>query len=249
MKKLLILSISVSVLLTFSSCASLFAKKFKDLPQENNCTTNEDFKKSCVKVTMTTKTNSIGISYIQEQYGSGVIFYEDSNKYYALTNNHVLYKAGLGKSNYYVTDSMGNQLTASIVKKSSSLDLAVVSFKKEALSYPLAKISETNAPIGSYTQAIDENFVFTTGKITGYEPAPKLANAFYGESNVKTTVITSDTYVHHGSSGGAFIDENYNVIGIVYASSQYSNGTFISSYIIPCEEVIKFLKDNKGVTK
>ena len=60
-------------------------------------------------------------------------------------------------------------------------------------------------------------------------------------SNVKFEVYRHDAPINSGSSGGAILDYNYNIIGINYASSTDANGKFLNAFAVPIEKVKEFL--------
>ena len=232
------------IIFMMSSC-SLFTPKYKNLKLENDIHTKEELLNATLRIemTITKKIPFIGET-ISTNYGSGVIFYEDSKRYYALTNNHVIFKMnGFDNPKYAVVDSKGKERKAKVEKTASSYDLAVVSFEKDDYKYNVVHIEETNPSIGTYVSAIDQNFTITSGFINKYEPAQELGGTINAQTNVKFDVISASTYTHPGSSGSILYNNDFNLVGIVYAACSYSTGEFICSYSIPCEKVLTFLKN------
>ncbi|MGN1295835.1 MAG: serine protease [Bacilli bacterium] len=237
--------LSVTQLIFMMASCSLFTPKYKNLKKENDIHTKEELLNSTLRIemTITKKIPFIGET-ISTSFGSGVIFYEDNSRYYALTNNHVIFKMnGFDNPKYSVVDNKGIERKAKVEKSASSYDLAVVSFEKDDYQYNVVHINETNPVVGTYVSAIDNNFISTSGTISKYEPGQELSGTINASTNVKFDVISASTYVHPGSSGGILYDDDFNLVGIVYASCSYSTGEFICSYSIPCEKVISFLKN------
>lgn len=188
--------------------------------------------------------------------GSGVIFLETSSYYYALTNNHVIHKAtGYSYVEYIVYDyNLNSYSDTEIVYNEADYDLAVVKFKKENKykeNLIVAKLADSNAVVNSDIIAIGQpkgvTNTITFGTISKYTTPPTITNASADESNVKFNVMQHNAYTNSGSSGGGVFNSNYELIGIAYACSTYSNGDFYASQAVPIEKVHEFLNDNVWV--
>ena len=111
------------IIFMMSSC-SLFTPKYKNLKLENDIHTKEELLNATLRIemTITKKIPFIGET-ISTNYGSGVIFYEDSKRYYALTNNHVIFKMnGFDNPKYAVVDSKGKERKAKVEKTERYFD-------------------------------------------------------------------------------------------------------------------------------
>lgn len=164
--------------------------------------------------------------------GSGVIFLEDSEYYYALTNYHVV--DGSADSVVYQIQTFEDDTAydAQLVTFDSSLDLAVLKFLKEG---------RTEVHIIDYTSRLFTKFnpgelVFAVGN-----PLNVVNNVTFGEfkyletiSNASFQVIYHDASIHEGSSGGALVDVDGNLLGLntwgLDSSDEYSFA--IPNYII-----------------
>lgn len=145
------------------------------------------------------------------EYGSGVVIHEDNNYYYAITNEHII------DGNDHVINSYEvmtyDQISSSfeIISQSEELDLALIKFTKSnrQIIEPLS-IKEENININELVVSIGN-------------PQGNIAIVTYGSilsiTELKELELTHDVYEHNatlenGSSGGALVDVNGNLIGI-----------------------------------
>ena len=61
------------------------------------------------------------------------------------------------------------------------------------------------------------------------------------KSNIEFEVIVHSAAIAGGSSGGALLDSNNEIIGITFAGVFDRDGIFITGYAIPSEKIIEFL--------
>ena len=66
-------------------------------------------------------------------------------------------------------------------------------------------------------------------------------------SNVTFEVVHHSAYSNNGSSGGAVIDMNLNIVAINYASGRDQNGNFSTGFAVGADKVVEFLIAN-GIT-
>jgi len=164
------------------------------------------------------------------QLGSAVIIKEDALHYYALTNEHVI-------ENYVsiqVIDYYNNSYFADVYPGSINAyyDLAIISFDKTA-DLSVLDIS-VSYEIGDSIQAAGyplSIFKITSGKITAIGPV---------ESEITFAVIAHNALVNHGSSGGALLNLDNQIIGINYARKSI-DGLFTRGYAIPAAKVLEYL--------
>ena len=195
-------------------------------------------------------------SLIGESSGSGIIFGKfegtSSSTYYVLSNNHVVYSAEMMSRatyiEYIITDHSGNSYKANVLANDSNYDLAVLKFSSNEDNYVVLELDTTNPEKEtnciSLGQPEGQSNTITLGKVLDYGTV-NLSETAASESNVKFDVIKHDAYINNGSSGGALIGYDFKIIGINYAGSKDpKTGNYISSYAIPIEKVIEFLKNN-----
>ncbi len=163
-------------------------------------------------------------------FGSAVIFDEDDDHYYALTNDHVVEGASSIKS----LDYENNQYVTYVISKDSSFDLAVISIDK---SIKLAVIEfaddfsvydEVKA-VGYPTSMYRE----TDGSITAYQMI---------DYDISFAVITHSASISQGSSGGALVNNDGELVGINFAGYFEDNQTLTEGYAIPINQVRTYLE-------
>ena len=193
---------------------------------------------------------------------SGVIFKREGNTYYILTALHALWKLDLthasikaqtyefpswefemrkkdlGIKEYY------NQLSeVSVEYYNEFYDLAILSFESEEdyAILPIADVSPKHnewVATMSNPQKMGQNTV-TTGRITSRKPIP------FGDEAGKTQypVIAYSAKVAPGSSGGALINKDVGLVGIILGGSENIFGQFISGKAMPSHYILEFLNE------
>ena len=85
------------------------------------------------------------------------------------------------------------------------------------------------------------NNTVSYGEITeykAYSPSAETTNL----NNISFSVIRATTFIDSGSSGGALLDDNLNLVGINFGSANsVSTGEFVRSYAIPALKVREFI--------
>lgn len=164
-----------------------------------------------------------------QSFGSAVIFDQDQDYYYALTNEHVIRDA----STIDALDYEQERYAASIVARSSSRDLAIIKIDKsnrlKVLS--IARDYEINQEIKAvgYPSSI---FSITSGVISDVEDI---------SDDLPIDIIVHTAIIDHGSSGGAIVNDRNQIIGINYAG-YFDEGELLHSYAIPLEDIQSFLE-------
>ncbi len=183
--------------------------------------------------------------------GSGVIFKEDENYYYALTNYHVVQDEQLQIVSDYVNNEyetgLLNQSRVKVLCVNSSYDLAVIRFYKRE-SYPLTVLSlaEKDVRINDKVIAIGapKNNInaVTCGKILNTKTSVKMNDKNSGYSKVNFEVLLHDAFINEGSSGGLLMNYNYQIVGINFAVTQDDKGNVDKGVAIPVSKVKEFLQ-------
>ncbi len=144
--------------------------------------------------------------------GSGAIFKEDENYYYALTNYHVV-----DPEEYYgayEVKAFGDEVfsSAELVLYNATLDLAVLRFAKNSR----VDIHLINITTRTYTKFTPGELVLAVGN-----PLDIDNNVTFGEfitlqeiANYDYYVIYHSASIHSGSSGGALVDVDGNLLGL-----------------------------------
>jgi S1-C subfamily serine protease len=164
--------------------------------------------------------------------GSGVIY---DTQGHILTNNHVA-EAG---SSYEVVLSDGRIYPAEVVGTDPTTDLAVLKVTAENLQ-PIGIGSTKNLTVGDPAVAV--------GSPLGLQGGPSLTvgvlSAFGRtvQTDSSTTLfgmLQTDAPITQGSSGGALVDENGNLIGITTAIGVSSVGVEGIGFATPVEIVTR----------
>ncbi|MBI9105547.1 MAG: Do family serine endopeptidase [Spirochaetales bacterium] len=144
--------------------------------------------------------------YETEGLGSGVIVRKDGNKYYVLTNNHVLGSAD--RITIRLNDK--SEIKAEIVGTDERKDLALVSFFSD-------KPLET-ARLGNSDDLYVGDWVLAVGSPLGYESTVTagIVSAI-GRNGPRENIsdfIQTDASINQGNSGGALVNLDGEVVGI-----------------------------------
>ncbi|BCR36574.1 S1 family peptidase [Mariniplasma anaerobium] len=212
-------------------------QKYVDIYDELSTTTIQ----SVVKVTKKVSLSSI------TSVGSGFIFFEDLQSYYVLTNHHVVYTDTTQTTTITITDYLGKDHTATLLALDSHYDLAVLSFSKTNFDVNPLSFSEHTlvfkdmAIVMGYPNGQINSI--TTGELVDFDKI-NISNET-DESGVDFDVLIMDVPVETGSSGSVVLDENYEVVGIIYAGNFIdSNETSEFSFAIPTAMIFEFFDLN-----
>lgn len=183
--------------------------------------------------------------------GSGIIFDEDEDKYYIMTNSHVVEGADSIAINF-VGD---NKSEAKLVGKDSVNDIAVVYVNKNKLSEEtkasirIAALGDSDTiEVGQLAIAIGTpatealNNTVTTGIISAVE-----RNIIISGNAMK--VIQTDAAINPGNSGGALVGPTGEIIGMNVAKTVNTEGIGFSIPINKVKEVVADLMVNGSVIR
>jgi len=189
--------------------------------------------------------------------GSGTIFKRDAEKYYALTALHGLkldqnktkiivlgydqptYKdadVNIGLKAYY------SQFPEAVLEYyDDAYDLAVISFYSKN-QYAVLSIEsgfvEYNEPVAAMGNPHEgSRNTITTGKITSKTPVP--FGDLAGENQYH--VIEHSAKTSLGSSGGALLNKDMEVVGIILGASENIFHNFVKGKAMPCDKILEFL--------
>ncbi|PKK95165.1 MAG: hypothetical protein CVV60_02630 [Tenericutes bacterium HGW-Tenericutes-5] len=170
--------------------------------------------------------------------GSGFIFHEDDDFYYAITNNHVVESEF--DVDYEIKTFEDTEFhSAELLVTSEEYDLAVLKFSKNSRS----EVSIIDIYQRLYYKFNVGEIVLAVGN-----PSTVVNNVTFGEfksmenlENVGFKVIYHDATIANGSSGGALVDIDGNLLG-VNAWGLEDSDEF--SFAIPNYIVYTFLINN-----
>lgn len=175
--------------------------------------------------------------YESEGAGSGIIFKVDGDKVYIVTNNHVID----GASTVTISVTGSEQISAKLVGKDSSADIAVISVSKKEMEAAGVKNVTAAKFSNSDSTEVGES-VIAIGNALGRGKTATLGiiSAQNKDINIdgkKFTVIQTDAAINPGNSGGALVNTEGEVIGVNTAklSDSAVEGT---GYAIPSNTVV-----------
>lgn len=241
MKKALFLFMLLFIGFTVSGCTfinNLFDPKI-DTDTLNHISTvvlNSNLK---IKTTTYTKVLNTEIPGPLQGTGSGVIIKSIDERYYLLTNYHVVVLSDSYSHRYTVEDIYNNVSSAVLLANDPDYDLAILRFEstEEMEVMPLAssdpKVGELVFSIGSPS---GKHNIITAGEVLTYQ------NIDY----VSYEVIIHDAVIRHGSSGSMLINDQYEIVGL--NTWGFDDEEEINDYVIggatPVTKIIEFLEAN-----
>lgn len=180
--------------------------------------------------------------------GSGVIFYETEDYYYALTNAHVVSDYKEDFYSIYVTDYYENTYLAYVYEGSyqETYDLAVIVFMKKAADLHVMEIKTTQLIWSQDVIAVgnpngDRNII-TRGKYMSSEYVDIMTDEGIPEEKPYPFYVHS-AFIEPGSSGGMLLDLSLSVVGINTAAATDHFDAFIEGYAIPGYVLVDYLED------
>lgn len=179
---------------------------------------------------------------VYNAYGSGVIITADG---YILTNNHVVQDA----ERITVTLNDRRELPARLVGNDPATDLAVIKVEAEDMTYIPFGNSDL-VRIGEPVLAIGNPFNLTSTVTSGIISAKArnmhiIDNPRSNESPLESFLQT-DAAVNSGNSGGALVNSQAELIGVVTAIASGNGGNYIGySFAIPSNIAVKVAADLK----
>ncbi|MDD2682132.1 MAG: trypsin-like peptidase domain-containing protein [Bacilli bacterium] len=199
--------------------------------------------KGNVKIVTTSYASSFPFPEVVSGQGSGVIFSEDKNNYFILTNNHVVNRDDTyNLVRYQITDYLGNEYNGSLIASSPAYDLGLLKITKSDVQLNVLSINLTTLIKDDLVIAIGQpkgqDNTITMGKVLGFTNG----NLEQSTSHVDFDVILHNAPINRGSSGGVLINSNLEIVGINYAGS-FKEGVegSVSAYAIPMIKVNEFL--------
>lgn len=173
-------------------------------------------------------------------YGSGVIISSDG---YIVTNNHVVQDA----DRISVTLNDKRILPATLVGNDPATDLALIKVDATGLK-PISFGNSDSARVGQPVLAIGNPFNLTSTVTAGIISAKArnmgIIDNKSGESPIESFIQT-DAAVNPGNSGGALVDANARLIGIVTAIASADGYYTGYSFAIPSNLAQKVAGDLK----
>ncbi len=173
----------------------------------------------------------------QRASGSGVVISEDG---YIVTNNHVIDEA----NEINVTLSNKKQYKAKLIGTDPSSDLALIKIEEKALPFLLYGNSD-NVKLGQWVLAVGYPLNLETTVTAGIVSAKARSLGLNSKKSASPieSYIQTDAAVNQGNSGGALVNTNGELVGIVSAIASPTGSYAGYSYAIPVNIVKKIIND------
>ncbi|TWT16045.1 S1C family serine protease [Planomicrobium sp. CPCC 101079] len=148
--------------------------------------------------------------------GSGVIYKQEGDSAYIVTNNHVVE----GAEEVKVTLSDGTELAAEVLGVDVWTDLAVLKVAGDSVAavaeFGDSSVLKPGEPVVAIGNPLGLQFSgsVTTGVVSGTERAVPIDINEDGTEDWESEVIQTDAAINPGNSGGALINSQGQVIGI-----------------------------------
>ena len=195
-------------------------------------------KSSVVLVTAVAETNTTGYFELE---GTGVVYEQSGSYAYIVTNNHVIERDdGSVSKRIRVTLPSGSTVTATLIGRDTTTDLAVLRVKSRRV---VPAVFRTDL-----SQLRVDDFVVAIGKPKQLKQPIVSGNVidFYKSVNYPDPVLTgiheiieSTAPLEHGYSGGPLLDYESRVIGINMAKFVDEPG----GITLPADLVVRVVKE------
>jgi S1-C subfamily serine protease len=194
------------------------------------------------------KIRKSSASQLTISYGSGLIFDEDFFYYYILTNNHIVYDTDTKTAIYQAFDYKDHMYNATLLANSNLYDLAVLRIRKiEGVPLHVFSFAKDNPEIDTHliTMGYPESQLNTIHMGVVEQYGAVSIDADNQIIDVSFDVVYAAIPVKSGSSGSATINDQFELVGIVFAGNFPQSGTIADyAFIIPITEVKAFLTLN-----
>lgn len=180
------------------------------------CSTIENVEQSVVGVKATNEKSL----FKTESFGSGVVINKTNNKYYIVTNRHVIIHQGKVYDNLYIY--LGNldlYLDAEVVSYDEKIDLALLEVETSILLKSCELGSDVDIKKGKFCIAVGSPYeidtyynTVTVGNISSVKRVISESNYFYKDLN--SEYIQTTATINEGCSGGGLFNLSGKLIGI-----------------------------------
>jgi Do/DeqQ family serine protease len=169
--------------------------------------------------------------------GSGIIVRQDGDRYYVLTNFHVVD----GANEISIAVDGGKEYPAELVGTDERKDLAMVSFQTGDF-FPLAVLGDSDAVrVGDWAIAVGNPLGLMSTVTMGIVSAIGRTGGPAGNIN---DFIQTDASINQGNSGGALVNIRGEVIGInTWIASNNGGGSVGLGFAIPINNAKRTIED------
>ena len=170
--------------------------------------------------------------------GTGFIFKKDGNKYYVMTNYHVIENSS--KVKIVLTDDTNTEVE--VVGGDKYADIAVLSFTSssdltvaEIGSSTDGRVGDTTFAVGAPLDSSTYSWTVTRGILSGKDRMVAVSTTNSTSSDYIMRVLQTDAAINSGNSGGPLCNSNGEVIGIT-SLKLVSSGVEGMGFAIPIED-------------
>lgn len=178
--------------------------------------------------------------------GSGVIFHESDDYYYALTNYHVIDQdANYEHQVLNVIDYYDHTYNAFIYENTTdvNLDIAVIVFEKEANDLTVLDLVDghisINTPVIAIGNPLGVRNIITYGDVVDYHQVTTI-DRYDNYVTHSFRAIIHNAHTDHGSSGSMLINYDFKIVGINFASNEDEYNPL--SDATPSDLIVAFLE-------
>ena len=174
--------------------------------------------------------------------GTGFIYKKDGNKYYVITNYHVISDGDSVK--LVLTNE--ESISASLVGGNKYDDIAVLSFESDK-DLTIANIGSSNDmrvgdtvfTVGAPVNSNIYSWTVTRGILSGKDRKVKVSTSNTSMADYEMRVLQTDAAINSGNSGGPLCNSNGEVIGITNMKLIIPNVEGMG-FAIPIDEAVTY---------
>ncbi len=170
-------------------------------------------------------------------FGSGFVYKVEKDKFYIITNHHVIENG----DNFKVTYSDGEVVTAKLLGSDKYADIALLEVEEKEGIKPVEtgktetlRVGDTTFTVGAPLDNV-YSWTVTRGIISGKE---RLVEVPVDNDDFIMNVLQTDAAVNSGNSGGPLCNSNGDVIGVISAKIS-STGVEGMGFAIPIESAVE----------
>lgn len=172
--------------------------------------------------------------------GSGFVYKKENDKFYIITNHHVIADG----DNYKITYTDGTEESVKLLGGDIYADIAILEapVKDGVEAVSIGKTEDLRTGDTTFTIGAPLDYVYswtvTRGIISGKERLVEVSISNNSDTDYIMNVLQTDAAVNSGNSGGPLCNSNGEVIGVISAKIS-STGVEGMGFAIPIETVVE----------
>lgn len=254
MKKIKMIIISLLLVLMLSSCSNESYEDLYDVYTTHLEDQKDTYDAYIDYVNMISSDGIKAVVFIESHFysegiknnGSGAIIKSDDTYDYILTNHHVVTYQGDEPDRIYMTNYLNEEQEGQILFLDATYDLCLIRMNKTST---LGVFDINNDLINDSAHLINigypdgQNHAISMGYFVEYNQIS--VNDVSSTVNMVTfDVLITSVPVKSGSSGSALLNQDLELVGLIYAARFTDDELSIYAYAIPSEKIIEFLTLN-----